>query len=236
MDWKKQYTEDEMIVRIWDKEEIRKLMSRRSFYIANEWRRKELDELWVRSEEYRATASFGANWGYYVGMDEIARWYVIERSEKYLDKGLSVFHPINTPYIRLAGDGKTARGLFYSIGEESYGSANGEASAYWMNEKVAVDFVKEDGEWRIWHLVVANDFTLPAGTDLDTIKIGETEIENASKEMFGSPTMTMLVHNTRYNWCDDYPPIPKEYFAFDIKESYAPEGHPVFNEKGGRWR
>ena len=51
-------------------------MSRRVYYIANEWRARELDELWVSDPGIRKTASFGRNTGYYVGMEEIRKYYV----------------------------------------------------------------------------------------------------------------------------------------------------------------
>ena len=72
----KQFTVEETMRRVWDVEEIKKLMGRRVYYIANEWRARELDELWVREPEHQKTASFGRNTGYYVGMDAIRAYYV----------------------------------------------------------------------------------------------------------------------------------------------------------------
>ena len=63
------FTTEETMLRVWDVEEIKKLMSRRVYYIANEWRARELDELWVSDPEHQKTASFGRNTGYYVGME-----------------------------------------------------------------------------------------------------------------------------------------------------------------------
>ena len=42
---KRAYTDDELIRRVWDVEEIKKLASKRVYYQANEWRDRELDEL-----------------------------------------------------------------------------------------------------------------------------------------------------------------------------------------------
>ena len=55
----RKYTDEELLVRILDKEEIKNLMARRAFYRANQQRRRELDELWVATEEYRKSASYG---------------------------------------------------------------------------------------------------------------------------------------------------------------------------------
>lgn len=255
MEWNYEYTPEELMLRVWDQEELRKLINRRSYYIANDWRRRELDELWVQDKALRKSATFGGNWGYYIGMDEITRWYVLEHNQheydalkrfsdansaveydkKNLRKGLMILHPINTPLIKIAGDGKTARGMFYSIGVECHGAPDG-GEAYWMNEKVAADFVKENGRWYIWHMVVSNDFTIPVGTAMSDMDLYPVENDNRSREFFGNPTKPMTVHDARFNWSDDYPTFPKDYETFDIKESYAPEGHPIFNEKGGKWR
>ena len=68
-----------------------------------------------------------------------------------------VMHTQETPVIEVAGDGKTAKGLWYSIGLAVRGSVtqDGKTSTntQWMWEKYAVDFIKEDGKWKIWHLV-----------------------------------------------------------------------------------
>lgn len=68
-----------------------------------------------------------------------------------------VMHTQETPVIEVAGDGKTAKMICYSIGLAVRGSVDesGKTSigTGWMWEKYAVDFIKEDGEWKIWHLL-----------------------------------------------------------------------------------
>jgi hypothetical protein len=76
------YTDEELVVRLWDKEEIKDLMSRRCYYKQNDWRQQELQELWVTDPEYKATASLSNNLGYFVGMDDITAYYVDGIAEK----------------------------------------------------------------------------------------------------------------------------------------------------------
>ena len=124
---------EERILRVWDIETIKDLMSRRTIYEAQEQHAQELEDLWVQLPEHQATASFGKNWGYYVGMEEIRRYYVTEyearvRQElKEIGKpeapsgyGRFLFHPLSTPNVTLAEDGKTAQGTWYSIGTDCY--------------------------------------------------------------------------------------------------------------------
>ena len=47
---KRTYTDDELIARVWDVEEIKKLANKRVYYQANGWRERELDELYERWE------------------------------------------------------------------------------------------------------------------------------------------------------------------------------------------
>jgi hypothetical protein len=65
-----------LLLRVRDVEEIKTLVSKRVYYIAGDMRREELDALWVRGAEAQNSSSFGRNWGWYVGMEEIRRYYV----------------------------------------------------------------------------------------------------------------------------------------------------------------
>ncbi len=247
----KQFTDDELIVRIMDKEAIKKLMARRAFYYANNQRRRELDELWVSSREYRSSASYGRNWGYYVGMDSIANYYVLEHSKKQyaeltaihennpavtvdnqnLGWGCTAFHTVTTPMLYIAGDGKTARGLWYSAGQETIMRADGTAKAYWTMDNMSADFVKENGDWKIWHLVVCSDFFVEAGTDFKTGTLEPLTGPDPFRDEFGAPDIPMTVHNPRYNLSDNYPPMPLPYDTYTVAGSLAPEGHPNYQKE-----
>ena len=76
-----EYTDLQLMQRVWDVEAVKKLAAKRAYYIANDWREKELSELWVTGEDAKKTASFGRNWGYYIGMDAIRDYYVTAHNE-----------------------------------------------------------------------------------------------------------------------------------------------------------
>ena len=248
-DIRKIYTDDEMACRVWETQRVKDLMSLRSFYVCNEWRRRELNELWVRDEKLRKTASFGTNHGYYTGMDSISNYYVVrhndrrykelreisvaaglEVTEKNLGFGALYRQPVATPLVQLAGDGMTARGLWYSIGCDSIAEPDGGLKAYWVNCKIAADFVLEDGQWRIWHLVESMDMFCEAGkayADQPVEPMGEEDLD---KMRAGQPDISMLTHNVRYNWLDDYPGFPRPYQTYSDENSYGPKGHPLYKE------
>ncbi len=81
-------------------------------------------------------------------------------------RAASALHLASTPCIEVAGDGKTAKGTFLSLGNGT-GIKNlekKEVRESWCIGKYAIDFIKnpETGEWKIWHLhwyrLIINDF------------------------------------------------------------------------------
>lgn len=233
---------EERIIRVWDIEQIKDLMSRRTIYETNGMHQEELDTLWVQLPENKQTASFGRNWGYYVGMEEIRKYYVEQYHEQVQQElselpgeheagyGRFLFHPLSTPNVVLAEDGKTAQGTWYSIGADCYPLADGTADCSWNCQKICADFIKEPSGWKIWHVVFSNDFLCRTGhgvSELQSIYIRGT---GRDERDFGTPTIPMLAHDPSYTWCDNYPPLNGPYETFTAEISYGPEGHPKYSD------
>ena len=252
------YSDDERIIRVWDKEIVKDLLARRQVCEMNNDRRTELETLWVREPQNRATASFGSNWGYYVGMDEISAYYVVKHEEDLQAElntaritrpelrdirdnfgyGSYINHHASTPYIVLAGDGKTAKGMWYSIGTECHGQEDGSVQAMWYLERICADFIKEsDGEWKIWHLIVSNDCEYEAGTSVGEVySFPEPGQEILPQNEFGTPTFPYVVHNRSYGWSDNYPALPTEYETYDPATGYGYEGRPKWHRGHPNYR
>ncbi len=102
--------------------------------------------------------------GVFVGREGIETVFLKILGSARFAKGAFFMHCITTPYIEVAEDGKTARGVFMSPGLETYYEDHshvppecykpGQArmSAYWCWGKYSADFIKIDGVWKIWHL------------------------------------------------------------------------------------
>lgn len=228
------YTDDELIRRVWDVEEIKKLVYKRGIYTSNAWQERELAELWVSDPELQQTAAFGRNTGWYVGIDAIRSWYVKPYGSGYL-----AYDPASTGLVELAGDGKSAKALFYCIAQRTTPNGDGTASALWWPHKLGVDCVKENGQWKIWHLVEAIDLASEAG---ENYRDQDPYIDYTKDPLFsefGEPTVKCLSHDATFNWWDNYPPMPEPYDTWNDEISYGPEGyHPPkekhFGAKEGR--
>jgi hypothetical protein len=83
-------------------------------------------------------------------------------------------HTNTTPIIEVAGDGKTAKGTWYSPGMGLSAHINGTEVTYggtFFWEKYGADFMKENGEWKIWHCQMWYDWT-PSFPESMTSSIG----------------------------------------------------------------
>jgi hypothetical protein len=162
------------IQRLLDYMEIQNVMAKHSYYYGAQEQWKELDEVWSKK---RDDISYGHNDGYYVGRKSVEAYYgtknenrrkqTLENMSKLNPEikntkdnegiGDLVIHTLTTPYIEIAEDGQTAKGVWMSIGLCSGAGKDGKASAIWLWEKFATDFVKEDGQWKIWHFQIYSD-------------------------------------------------------------------------------
>lgn len=89
--------------------------------------------------------------GRYVGPDAVRALFGQQFAMPL--EGNMLIHYLATPMIEVAGDGKTARGVFRSPGVEAVVPAGGgKPVPLWSFGAYAVDFIHLDGRWKIWHL------------------------------------------------------------------------------------
>ncbi len=67
-----------------------------------------------------------------------------------MGKGALFIHFTDTPVIEIADDLQTAKAVFMSPGIE----VAGERMAVWAYSKYGFEFIREDGEWKVWHMRV----------------------------------------------------------------------------------
>ena len=138
-------------------EACRNLMGRYSYY-GTAFRNKETVELWAKRED----AQLMTPWGSYDGHDGIKACYledIGDRSDTRVFeaiKGAVIIHEIDTEVIEVAEDLQTAKAAFLSQGNDTYvdRTENEKVHAKWVWEKYSVDFIMEDGEWKIWHMTI----------------------------------------------------------------------------------
>ena len=119
---KREYSDDELIRRVTDIEEIKKVANKRVYYQDQRVAGPGARDLWVTVRRTRTPPPSAATPASMWGMDAIRGYYVTARRRSGDGVGMNA-HPISTGLVELAGDGKTAKGLWYSIGQDTVPTA-----------------------------------------------------------------------------------------------------------------
>lgn len=77
--------------------------------------------------------------------------------------GYRVVHILGSPYVEIAGDGLSAQGVWFSYSTMSRMNSDGIAEPHQIIQRFSGDFLKENGEWKIWHVRDYEDFHLEPG-------------------------------------------------------------------------
>jgi hypothetical protein len=127
-----------------------------------------------------------------------------------LRTGPSNMHMVTTGHIQVSGDGKTAKGIWYSPGFLNETGSDGKNKAAFDYKRYGVDFVKEDGEWKIWHFIAFTDWiTLP--------NVSWTEKSSVSNTTIKYQTLT----DTK--GAESKVKAPRPFKTFSETFSYCPE-------------
>jgi len=154
----------EKVQRALDYQEIQNIMAAHSYYYEAQQQWAELDAIWSKRDDIAyGMQHIGrkAVIGYYGKTNELSRqeklkimsglFPDIKNTAENEGIGDMVLHLLTTPYIVIAGDGRTAKGLWYGPSICSEIGRDGEPVVVSIWEKCETDFIKEDGQWKIWH-------------------------------------------------------------------------------------
>lgn len=135
-------------------------------HLHNVFQDEQIKPLWVSRGTPGIHAQY-TNVGVYTDYDSVMKYHTGRPSPK----GKLILHETTTPVIEVAEDGKTAKGFWLMAGVESGTSDpknvgtmpedlyepveknvdNKRVWAHWVWCQYALDFLKQDGEWKIWH-------------------------------------------------------------------------------------
>jgi hypothetical protein len=208
---------EERIERLEAVHEIQNLMGRYSYY-HTAGMQEETAELWAKHTP--GTVANVPSFGYYEGFEGIKRLYPGAHSYVEGDGiGQMHMHTLTTPVIEVAGDGKTAKGVWISPGQET-GSFGGKMLACWAWLKYGADFVKEDGQWKFWHLNVFGLFFTPYDTPWTEEAFPEGKLE-LPDELKPAKRTTYWTNYKITSKQELVPAPPEPYETWDEATSYV---------------
>ena len=156
--------------------EIQKVWSAHAYCYRAQQQRYELEHYWSREHD---DIMYAHDTMAFVGRDTVTEYYAkgneimnagklklaaelfpgkIEDEPENLGVGDLVVRLQATPYIEIAGDGMTAKGIWYVLGYNVEMDRQGEPDVCLLLSKECVDFVKEADGWKIWHFRDCGDF------------------------------------------------------------------------------
>ena len=197
--------------------ECQNLMGRiQFFHTAN--RNSDANELFAQKEP--GVRLYWGELGYWEGPDGPKKAAKIFEQMGTEPVGMMALHLITTPVIVVAGDGKTAKGVFVACGlVANKNRETGKPTAMWEWNKYGVDFIKEDGKWKFLRNHVYPLF-----------RVGwDDKWEDQFKEQ-GAPGMQMPADLAPDHPTDDEFYSPDKLMKYD---PVPPEPYETWEEKTG---
>lgn len=206
-------------------EACRNLMGRYS-YFHTAFRNKEYVELWAKREDDILVMP----WGNYKGFEGVKKCYIEDHGDRSnpeiqdMLKGSMMMHEMDTEIIEVAEDLETAKAAFFSQGHETWvehatggiglkSSEEGKAHAEWAWSKYNVDFIKENGQWKIWHMRLYPLFKCEYGKSwVDSVQTKDEDYSFKNAARNNKPMWAYDSHEV-YPANEPEPPVP--YKTFD---------------------
>jgi SnoaL-like domain len=199
-----------------------------------------IDELWAKPGTPGIRSRYN-NVGAYTTYESVTAYH----RGRPRPVGKLLLHYTTTPVIEVGADGQTAKGLWLMAGTESgltdpavaenvpdWVFSGGEVDgkrvwAHWVWCKYGVDFIRQDGEWRIWHFRCYEIARAPFDRDWVSFAADNQESHDSALAWFGddgvpvflppvdapAPTHYEPYANDRAQTLDPVPPLPYREFT-----------------------
>lgn len=169
---------DEKQIEQWEAQrEIKNLMGRYTRALLHKEEGTILERFWSKREDI----SLGCNEGWYLGRDSIGAYYkLMEEKMELTDElvkarfhglpevqaargiGYLPMYALSSDLVEVAEDGASAKGIWSVSGQDTEYDVSGPVTKLLFGT-IAGDFVREEGEFRILHLVYFEEIRHPQG-------------------------------------------------------------------------
>lgn len=200
------FTPEQILERWEHQREIKNIMVR---MISQDYLFRKENEAYSRYWSQREDVCLGVNEGYYRGTEAVKGYFKAIEAQTKLESaliqkkypnrlaaksneeiyGVGILHykAMEIPVVEIAGDGETAKAIYHIHGSNTRLTPAGQVS-YWERAYVACDFIREDGQWRVWHMLYVYDIDHPCGTKwTDTAPVYEEDPIYAAVKDFHFP-------------------------------------------------
>jgi hypothetical protein len=138
-----------------DMEEIKQLQNRYQYWLFKQDWEKVVERCFVtKTPGARMEASDS---GVFKEIEGIKRFFLDHMARLSFKKGFFTMHMAVDPVIEIAKNGQSAKGIWFTPG--CFGAAGAEDC--WVWGIYMIDYIKEDGAWKLWHVIMTPFFRTP---------------------------------------------------------------------------
>ncbi len=206
---------DAEIARDWV--EISNLHGRYNHYVLGHHWERIVDELFAQHTEGVKIEVVES--GVFYGIEGVRKLFVDMLGKLYDYPGNCAIHEITTPVIQIQPDMKTAKGMWYHVGFNTFEDPEKGVVPIWQVIKYNHVFVKEDGQWK-WleygaHLLIRSSYEKAW---VDEPVIMASQIQGAEPTDAPVPDAPTTVHEPYGGRTGVHSglPLPPEYIDLDI--------------------
>ena len=179
----------------------------------------------------RDDCTLATPWGCYNGIEGVRRCYGTdmkdirdEGAEEFLRGSLNM-ESINGDVVEVAEDLQTARGIYIYQRGENTPTKNEipglERKCYWAWGWYGVDFIREDGQWKIWHVKFFPFMRVPFGKNWTEHEYSGFPLRNPTCDR---PPLPFYRYHEEQIFPKNYPPFPQAYKTFaDVAPGFGYE-------------
>jgi hypothetical protein len=145
---------EQRIQQLQDIEDIKRLQCAYGYYLEH-WMGEEIMDCFSKSPEVSATLAEGT----YYGPEGIKRYFGKSKTQppEFLHQVMQL-----SPVITIESGGERAKGRWYGYGSISVPTKNGMIASY-ISAIYEMEYIKEDGVWKILTLALQMHYSCPAG-------------------------------------------------------------------------
>ena len=201
--------------------EIQNLMSRNQYY---HWAGMYEEAVALFARKTPGVKAEFEGFGIFEGIEGIRKiWVKLHRNIEGDRRGVMTVGTATTPVIEVAGDLKTAKGVWISPGIAT-APLGDKIQAAWRWSRFGVDFVKEDGQWKFWRLHVYGMFMTP----YDKSWADVPDAPPTAAPPMAMPDELKADRPNSYSWSysstsktENVPAPPEPYETYDEATSYV---------------
>jgi len=151
-------------------------------------------------------------YGIYEGKKKLHEYFVDYYGRIGGGEGCFIIHELTNPVVELAGDGNTAKAMFtvegiLAVDTDHWMAEHEEARSIWQFGPWCMDFVREQGEWKIWHLVIYDEVETTYEKSWSELASREEILDQSAPEPTQRTEESHYFHTGRRPYLHQEPPV-----------------------------